>query len=226
MKLAGVDGYKDGWVVASRIGDGPVTITVERHIRDVLAADYGIIALDIPIGLADDERPCDASAKEYLGRRECCVFHAPIRPAIEAEYDEAKAICRSRGVRAPSIQTWSIVPKIRQVDQTIGPEVQARLYEVYPEVSFCAMNHGAALALGKATIDGREMRRQLLRTHLGFDPAPLAAKVVRPRRVKVDDLYDALAALWTATRIAKGRASSLSPIPAFDSRNLRMEIWY
>lgn len=226
MKLAGVDGYRDGWVVASRTGQGAITIGVAKHIGEVLEADYDFIALDIPIGLADRERPCDAAAKKFLGSRSCCVFHAPIRPSVKAEYDDAKAICRGLGVRAPSVQTWGIVPKILQVDAVVSPGDQARLFEVHPEVCFCAMNGGAPLFVGKDKPEGRQARRELLHRHIGVDPISFTAKGVRPKRAKVDDIYDALAALWSASRIAAGAGRGLSPAPAYDARGLRMEIWY
>ncbi|MBE5315243.1 MAG: DUF429 domain-containing protein [Xanthomonadales bacterium] len=48
-------------------------------------------------------------------------------------------------------------------------------------------------------------------------PGRLAARV---------DLADALAALWSAERIAAGRAGSLPSLPAVDSAGLQTAIWY
>ena len=46
------------------------------------------------------------------------------------------------------------------------------------------------------------------------------------RGVGFDDLYDALALLWTAGRILRGEAERVPHDPPSDSRGLLMEIVY
>jgi predicted RNase H-like nuclease len=48
----------------------------------------------------------------------------------------------------------------------------------------------------------------------------------RPTGVARDDIIDALAALWTAERIARGEARMLPPQPPVDEMGLRMEMVY
>lgn len=226
MILAGVDGYKDGWVVASRQDQGDVSVTVLPDFKAILAGPYDVIAVDIPIGLVDGKRPCDVEAKRVLGTRGCCVFHAPLRSTIgAADYDEAKRICVSLGADKLSIQSWCIVPKIREVDGAIAPADQRRVYEVHPEVTFSQMNDGSPLLVKKSTRVGKELRRRLIKSAMGLDPIDFTLRGTRARRVGVDDIYDAIAALWSAERIARGSAHSLPSQPSLDPKGLQVAIW-
>ncbi|MHB8630823.1 MAG: DUF429 domain-containing protein [Candidatus Limnocylindria bacterium] len=47
----------------------------------------------------------------------------------------------------------------------------------------------------------------------------------RPAGVGVDDVLDAYAALWTATRVARREALCIPADPETDARGLRMAIW-
>ncbi|MCH8196421.1 MAG: DUF429 domain-containing protein, partial [Chloroflexi bacterium] len=61
----------------------------------------------------------------------------------------------------------------------------------------------------------------------GDDLARLATSEVGTMRgVGFDDLYDALALLWTAGRILRGEAERVPHDPPSDSRGLLMEIVY
>jgi predicted RNase H-like nuclease len=96
-----------------------------------------------------------------------------------------------------SIQTWNIVPKIREASALSDP----RLLEVHPELSFRAL----AGPLGsKKTAAGRAARLAALRTWTTIDlPSP------RPGRATADDCLDALVCAWTAQRWLRGEADVL-----------------
>ncbi len=64
-----------------------------------------------------------------------------------------------------SIQSWGILPKIRDVDAHLTPVDQSRIREGHPEVSFALMNGGHALTEHKSTRAGREARLTLLELH-------------------------------------------------------------
>ena len=226
--LAGVDGCRAGWyVVVERDGafDGHVATT----FADVLALDVDLVAVDIPIGLVDaGARACDLAARQALApRRGSSVFPAPIRAALAGTTQaEASALHRAADGRGLSAQAFGIVPKIAEVDRTLraDPDGASRVREVHPEVSFAAMNGGAALAHSKKTAEGRTERLDLLAPHFGDAPARLVAE--RPRAaVAADDVLDAFAALWTARRIAAGTAHSLPKAPPHDRHGLTMAIW-
>src|SRR5215212_1079927 len=141
MRLIGVDGCRAGWVVAaSDLSLSAPEFGIAPTFRALLDALHGVralIAVDIPIGLpaggALDAgvRRADAAARAFLGgRRRASVFSAPCRAALQAgSYREACELeVRARGGgRGLSQQAYNIIPKIRDVDETIRPEHQAPL---------------------------------------------------------------------------------------------------
>jgi predicted RNase H-like nuclease len=108
--LAGVDGCRTGWVVVTER-----SAAVAPTFAAVLAAlpDDAIVAVDMPIGLADRYEPggreCDRQARRLLGRgRGSSVFPAPPRPALGAR---TLAEARERGWPA-TLQALHLLPKI------------------------------------------------------------------------------------------------------------------
>jgi predicted RNase H-like nuclease len=116
------------------------------------------------------------------------------------------------------------VPKIREVDALLraDPSLQAWVREVHPEVSFTAWRGGEPMHHPKSTAAGLAERRVLIESTYG-PIGPFMAALSR-KNVHVDDLLDAFAALWTAERIARGKAGTLPDAPAKDGVGLRMEI--
>lgn len=125
-------------------------------------------------------------------------------------------------------QGWALYEKIREVDDLLQASADARerIREVHPELSFRAWSGGQAIAAGKKTAAGRERRRHLVEEWLG----PAALATARGRRLRRqladDDILDAVAALWTATRIVGGVAKTLPEEPPRDATGLSMEIVY
>jgi predicted RNase H-like nuclease len=113
--------------------------------------------------------------------------------------------------------------KIDEVDALMSPELQRRVVEVHPEVSFATMNNDVALKLSKKTAAGRALRIGLLGQAWGVDVGALVQKH-RGKDAKPDDILDAMAACWTAERVLRGEAEWLPPVPPVDSRGLRMAI--
>jgi predicted RNase H-like nuclease len=75
----------------------------------------------------------------------------------------------------------------------------------------------------KVQTAGRDERERLIRTVWPEQRERLWADV-RGRGCAVNDLNDAFAVLWTARRIAEGRAETLSGAIELDDQGLRMEI--
>ena len=231
--VAGVDGCRAGWVVVLVQPAGGQ----EHHIRlctcfaEVLSLfpRPAVMAVDIPIGLLDEHqaggRECDRQARCLLGRRASSVFTPPTRALLEAtRYEQV----RSHGV---SIQAFGILPKIREVDRLMTPQLQTSIHEAHPELAFRSLT-GAPLQHNKKTSAGREERLQALehvprglfrgiRQH--FENA---LKAFRRTQVAPDDLLDAYVLAWTAFRITKRQANRVPTNPPVDQRGLRMEIWY
>jgi predicted RNase H-like nuclease len=118
------------------------------------------------------------------------------------------------------MQSYNLLPKMREVAAVVTPDLQPALSEVHPETSFSALGGGPCLH-SKRTPAGRSERIRRLRPHFaGVDDA-LAA----PRRgATADDVLDAFAAAWTARRIACGIAEWLGDPDARDARGLRLTI--
>ena len=96
--------------------------------------------------------------------------------------------------------------------------VPCRVVEVHPELSFARLA-GAPLPDRKRTPVGVERRRRLL----------AGAGIVLPgepgRGVAEDDLLDAAAAAWTASRVAPGEADPRPDPPEVFSDGWPCAIW-
>jgi len=185
------------------------------------------VAVDIPIGLPGrGARDCDVQARRLLGIRRSSVFPAPIRPILTAaSYADASLIRRQVEGKGVSIQTWAILSKIVEVDAFIRAD-QTRcqiVREVHPEVSFFFLNGKRPMSAAKTRAAGQAERLAILRERSGEAVVEALAQR-RQLNYKVDDILDALATLWTAERIARGKAVSIPSRPPVDAHGLRMEI--
>ncbi len=229
--VCGVDGCRGGWVAIVRdLDSGAVTCRLFRSFAELVQwrPPPEVVAVDIPIGLPDaGPRECDREARRLLGRpRASSVFPAPIRAVLDA-HSHAEASRRRQRVegRRLSIQTWLIVPKIREVDAVLRqePSLRARVREAHPEVSFFFLRGGAPMAHGKRSAAGREERRRaLVRVFGAAVPRALARR--RQLGSAADDVLDAFAVLWTAERVVCGTARRLPATPPRDRCGLAMEI--
>lgn len=212
-------------------GVSPDAVTVEWELfgdfHGVVSADAAVVGVDMPVGLAEDEaRDCDVAARQELRPYGSRVFPAPLRTVADlpdsVPYAEACAASRSRHARGKALsrQTWNILGKIREVDAVVTPQLQARVIEVHPEVSFAEL---AGRPLGpKRSRAGRVERLRALRAWLRD---PEAALATAPRPARPDDALDALAVAWSARRWRDGEALVLPyDDPPRDERGLRMEI--
>jgi predicted RNase H-like nuclease len=235
--VAGVDGCPGGWVVALQdLDSGEVTSAWGATFGEVLALPQKprVIAVDVPIGLLSHAQPggrdCDKEARKILGRRGSSVFSAPTRPALDALragsiYEEISAANRASSPAniGLSKQSVAIMPKIADVDGVVTPELQDRIFEVHPEVSFSAAGDGQ-LFPSKKKAAGRAARETTL-LRLGYIRSEEWFRKPRPPRSSADDLLDACIACWSARRIVVGEAQRLPDHPGTDERGLRMEIW-
>lgn len=233
MKAVGVDGCRAGWLALRLVWDATrlseVCMRLFPTLAELLAewADAEAIALDMPIGLLDtpraEPRPCDRLARRRLGRRASCVFIPPTRPMLSVcEY----APLRVLGL---SVQAYHLMPRIREVDRLITPELQSHLWESHPELSFTAMV-GEPIPFPKRTPEGFQARYEALQRVFGSSFSVLWEPVGKygqshPRSAfSWDDALDACALAWSATRHLRAQAETLSGEPLYDSRGLAMAI--
>ena len=231
--VAGADGCKTGWVVILRdVRSGRMEVRLASRIGEVLRwqATPEILCVDIPIGLLDHAvaggRECDKAARALLGRpRGSSVFSPPARRTLKAKtFKEALRLNRKTSPNGPgiAIQAYSILPKIREVDELVTPSLQRRVVEVHPELCFYEMNRHRPVVEPKKRAAGRERRMQLLQKVWARELSELID--FRPRGVARDDVIDAMAACWTGERLLRKEETRLPVEPPRDSRGLRMEI--
>jgi predicted RNase H-like nuclease len=212
--VAGVDGCRVGWIVVH-----DRRATVHPDFAAVLAAlpDDAVVALDMPIGLVDEHEPggrhVDRAARVQLGPKRSSVFSAPPRCALGAR---TLPEGRRHGARL-TLQTLNLLPRIEDVDRVMTPDLQSRVFEVHPELSFAAMNGDDPVRAPKRSATGSNERRALLERAGVIVPE-------RPAGAALDDLLDACALAWSARRVACGTARRVPDRPARDSRGLRIEL--
>jgi predicted RNase H-like nuclease len=239
MILVGIDGCKGGWLIASagadlsnlKLGFAPSL----AEVFDSLPAETGV-AIDMPIGLPDcTARACDVAARKVLGRqKQSSVFPAPCRAALS----DGSTPCPRCGKKLAQ-QGKAILRKIREVDALMRPELQCRVREAHPELTFAVLAHpgidvselmkgGTGLKSKKQRVSGQKERLKLLAAYglrelnPGSEARRLSDETARP---KADDVLDALACLVTAHRVFVRQQFLLLPKSSCrDERDLGMEM--
>jgi predicted RNase H-like nuclease len=231
-QCVGVDGARHGWLAVWEQGEALAWVVYDNPTALCSAhRDATVIAVDIPIGLSDHgPRAPDVAARRFVGgKRASSVFSAPVRAIIDST-TQPEASRRHRAIdgRGFGAQAFAILPKIRIWDGllTADAELQARVYEIHPEVSFAALNGGIGLAERKKSAGGAATRMALLGRDFGSERVQALVAGCPRRLAATDDVLDALVALWTAQRIAAGTAVSLPSPPQMDSAGLRTAIHY
>ncbi len=88
-----------------------------------------------------------------LGRpRASSVFPPPLRSSLEgATREEASAYNFELSGKKIGVQTWGIGPKIREIDQFLraNPDARRKIREVHPEVLFWSLNGMKAMVHNK-----------------------------------------------------------------------------
>ncbi len=205
LAVLGVDGCRGAWVAARVTSDQGAASPprVEwRHGRfaDLLDPAVTTVGVDIPVGLPDrGERRCDLAARSALGRARSRVFMAPVAASYDApDHAAANVLLRSLGEKGMSIQTWGLRSAVLEVAAC----QDGRIHEVHPELAFAELL--GAVPVPKKTAAGVGSRLAALARWSGLDVVEALGRA--PARVPVDDALDALAAAWTASRVATGIA--------------------
>lgn len=205
--VVGIDGCRGAWISVSMEADTHL-LTWKKYklLSEFLkeAADAQVVGIDIPIGLPrKGSRDCDVKARKLLKRRGSSVFPAPVTEVLGAtSYRNACDIRDRIEGKKMSQQAWAIVAKIAEVDALIQqkPELSSLLYEVHPEVSFYFMGANEPNRYSKKERAGIEERIKKLAQHFGIDQDYVSA-LRQKHGASEDDIVDAMAALWSATRI-------------------------
>lgn len=181
------------------------------------AQDWERALIDMPIGFKQgkERRQCDLQARGLLGKQRSSVFFAPPRELIGAlDYEEVRAF-------GMSLQTFYLLPKIRELDERAQPSHQAWLSEAHPELAYRSRWNQDWVLEKKRTALGREQRQTLLEEmNSPFKLCDWSPRHLR-REVALDDYLDAALLLEVARQEPRSVGGSET-----DSRGLRMEISY
>jgi predicted RNase H-like nuclease len=227
MRLAGIDGCKDGWVAV--IADaGNLASARLLHLSDLVAflnreaIDFALI--DMPIGFVDgpQQRDVETAMRAFLPGKSSSVFNTPCRMALgEPTYFDASFVNeQALGKRLPK-QSFALFPKMREVDLSVRLVGQTRLREGHPEVSFAAMNGNPVLSK-KREVAGQSDRAALL--HAAGIPAEAMLQAKPKGKIGSDDILDAAALLWSAARYCDTQHVTFPPVPLRDSVGLEMSV--
>lgn len=230
MIVVGVDGCKSGWVAASwNTRKQTMDISVHATFSGLLNVfkSAKAIAVDIPIGLIEDQRACDVQARSKLKCRKSSVFPAPDPRVIHfTEYHVAKEYLERASGKSISAQAFGIFPKVAEVNSVMTPELQSRVIEIHPEICFWAMGKEVEVCESKRTTEGADERFARLKANLllpesEWEKIEMGIKCAQP-----DDVLDAVAAAWTARRWVNGSFGRFPEVEQRDGRGLRAEIVY
>ncbi|MGK0225641.1 MAG: putative RNase H-like nuclease [Thermoproteota archaeon] len=210
MAVAGIDRWRGGWIIAE-LDDTELTLWATSEIESACErlAQHDAVAIDMPIALATHgRREAEALVRAALGSSARSVFTSPTRVAALADsQSEATEINRANGGPGISAQAFGLFASIRELRTALaGPRFE-HWWETHPETTFAIMNDGVPMASKKSAI-GVGQRLVQLRRHVPFvDDVLLTA----PGKIPVDDVLDAIAAAWSARRIAAGAATIFGP---------------
>ena len=227
----GIDGCKDGWFYVQISPDNKFHSGMVKNLEcffDRTCCQR--ILIDIPIGLpcGESERPCDKEARKLIGTRRSSVFRVPARAVLPAynDYDEAKRLSKQETKKSISKTTWSILDKIKEVDDLVHKHGNDMIGEVHPEVCFWAFSGEKELLHSKKTHNGFWKRLHILESVWeGIEEE--VRTMCTNTKVAPDDVLDATVAALTATfpldalqHLPKHESSHL------DARGLPMRIVY
>jgi len=232
MIIAGTDRSKAGWltlVLTNGVLKAHLFPGFDKLLQKLPTLD--VLVADVPIGLPGSyPRQCDKLARDAIKPRHNSVFMTPLRQVLDcATHAEANATHRELCGVGLSQQAFHILPAIAEVDEAIqaGKISKDVLHEGHPELSFWAANGHHGILDYKKTPVGHYFRRRLLEREFGQDHFPAIRKQFPLKRQAADDdIVDALAMLWTAQRIAAGRAQRMPTKPDRDQTGIDMAICY
>ena len=230
FSAVGIDGCRAGWVAAVQPDDDLMLVVIKSlsELTPHLSSETTVM-IDMPIGLLNDDadRHCDDLARNRLKPfRSSSVFGVPPREVSRlSDYQQANALSRELTGKGLSKQSFSLFPKIRELDDWLAnAERRGEWFECHPEVAFAQLNKGVALEASKKSEEGQAMRISLLAELPGVDAAlERASRDYKRKEVLPDDCIDALVCLLTAERDQHQRIV-IPPMPEKDERGLTMAI--
>lgn len=225
MVVAGIDGFRRGWVAVSIAGHAR-SLHFLHSLDELSALGFTRMAIDMPIGLpAGGDRACDLEARAMLRPHGSRVFTGARRSLLNCmTHAEANAAMKARGEAGVSAQLFNLLPKIRELDafMTLYPQIDLR--EAHPELIFLRLN-GDRPVPRKRDADGISLRRALLEGEGFTELDEWLGSARRGSGAKADDILDACAAAIAARDFDDRHVVPRGPAPR-DDTGLPMQIWF
>ena len=153
VEVAGIDGYRRGWVAVVLVDGRFERAIVAKRLADLAERldASGIIGVDVPIGLPESgARAADLEAARVVGPRRSSVFPTPPRAVWEAaDIDTARRLSIALTGKSIASQTFALRERVLEAD--VVAKSDSRIREVHPEVSFRAIA-GRSLMAPKACL--------------------------------------------------------------------------
>jgi predicted RNase H-like nuclease len=141
------------------------------------------------------------------------------------DYKKACEVHRSIDGRAITQQCFHLLLKIREVDSLLrlDAELRSRVFEVHPEVSFALWNRGLPMQSRKKSRAGKQERTVLIES-LWPDLVSILRSQLPRSGYGLDDLHDAIAALWSIERHQREESKRIPEADQRDPSGLQMRI--
>lgn len=238
MKKVGIDGCKYGWIAACYDDEQVLLFKDITQLMIHYANGYTLL-IDIPIGLASKKckpRTCEKDARKALPTgKKSSIFPVPCREALHAgSYCEANTVNKLILGSGLSIQSWGIMPKIKEVDDMLihNPLIRPHVKESHPEIAFQFLNRGIPLRYTKKSAEGINERLTILNMHDARSENLYNKALVNFRRKQVakDDILDAmcLALMQQVINLLPDNysLSCYASKPPYDEEGIEMAIYY
>ncbi|WP_075590673.1 DUF429 domain-containing protein [Labilibacter marinus] len=222
----GIDGCRGGWLLSTLDVDLKLYVQLYTSLESAIKIlqTSKVVSIDMPMGLVHEnteQRDCDVSLRKELGSPfSSSVFNVPCHQAVYAhDYPKANRVNKEILGKGLSIQSWNIVPKIKELDKLLRkyPELKQNMFEGHPELCFKYLK-GQSLNYKKKTQEGKEERLQLLERN--FPHIKKLFESVRSQFLKKDvaddDILDSIVLSINAKEIAKG---NYVKFPTTEQRN-------
>lgn len=198
MIYTGIDGCKTGWFIFS-LKENSYSYSVVKSIKEaekeLNLSDINFI--DIPLGLENDKpaRDCDMLLKKILGKKSSTIFNAPVYPLLKCStYEEACSLSQKKTGKKISLQTWYIIPKIRDANSFLQKcKNKDLLKEFHPETGFFLLNKKTHLQFSKKDKQGIAERIRILNKYIDAEKIfqEISSETLR-KNVAKDDILDAM----------------------------------
>ncbi len=230
----GIDGCRGGWLCSILKETGKLEIKLLRFLKDgiELLINSRVVSIDMPMGLVSKEgekRICDNLIRKELGHPfSSTVFNVPCRQAVYAEnYGEANRLNKTIQGKGLSVQTWNIVPKIKELDVLLMENIDLRglLKEGHPELCFKNLK-GNTLTHKKKTKEGINERISLLQKVYPniLDQFKQIRNSFFKKDVADDDILDSIVLAFNARGIFNTDYTMFPKLQVFDDKGIGMNV--